>query len=126
MDLHEQRMQCLRKAFELGGKPEAVLSAAQQLFDFITGPPASSSADTEEAALSTPSTAVDIVPDAIASCGTALLMQEGGDLVNAVAEPAISISGEATESKMVSEETQQFEDLGTDAVALEDATSTEP
>ena len=34
MDLHEQRMQCLKMAFDLGGKPEAVLSAAQQLLDF--------------------------------------------------------------------------------------------
>ena len=36
MDLQEHRMQCLRMAFELGGKPDAVIAAAQKMVDFVT------------------------------------------------------------------------------------------
>ena len=39
MDSQEHRMQCLRMAFELGGKPDMVLSAAEQLLMFVTGKP---------------------------------------------------------------------------------------
>ena len=95
MDLHEQRMQCLKMAFELGGKPETVLSAAQQLLDFITGPPPATQKDvfdTEaapspsqpEETASEASAVEEAVSDPIAACGTALVMQEGQDLADAV------------------------------------------
>ena len=95
MDLHEQRMQCLKMAFDLGGKPEAVLSAAQQLLDFITGPPPSTQKDVfdieaapspsqPEETASEASAVEEAVSDPIAACGTALVMQEGQDLADAV------------------------------------------
>ena len=98
MDLHEQRMQCLKMAFELGGKPEAVLSAAQQLLDFITGPPPATQTDVfdidEAPAPSQPEETAseagaveEAVSDPIAACGTALVMEEGQDLADAV--PAV-------------------------------------
>ena len=42
MDLEDKRMQCLRMAVELGGNVDAVIAAAQRMFDFIKGaePPA--------------------------------------------------------------------------------------
>jgi hypothetical protein len=95
MDLHEQRMQCLKMAFELGGKPEAVLSAAQQLLDFITGPPSATPKDVfdieaaaapsqPEETASEASAVEEAVSDPIAACGTALIMEEGQDLADAV------------------------------------------
>lgn len=86
MDLHEQRMQCLKMAFDLGGKPETVLSAAQQLLDFISG--ASPTVDakiTDQATATNALVTSETVPDPIAACGTALVMQEGGELADAVA-----------------------------------------
>jgi hypothetical protein len=84
MDLHDQRMQCLKMAFELGGKPEAVLSAAQQLLDFLSGPAPSASAEAVSAT-SERLGSEESVPDPIAACGTVLVMQEGGELADAVA-----------------------------------------
>jgi hypothetical protein len=86
MDLHEQRMQCLKMAFDLGGKPEAVLSAAQQLLDFLSGPvpTVETKADAEEP-VTEALVAEETVPDPIAACGTVLVMQEGGELADAVA-----------------------------------------
>jgi hypothetical protein len=100
MDLHEQRMQCLKMAFDLGGKPEAVLSAAQQLLDFLS-PPAptmEAKADAEEPTTEAPA-AAETVPDPIAACGTVLVMQEGGELADAVAtvDPA-PVAAEAEEA----------------------------
>ena len=37
MDLQQQRMECLKMAFELGGKTDPIVSAAQQLFEFVAG-----------------------------------------------------------------------------------------
>ena len=37
MDLQDQRMQCLKMAFELGGDTERVLTAAQRMLDFVAG-----------------------------------------------------------------------------------------
>jgi hypothetical protein len=81
MDLHDQRMQCLKMAFELGGKPETVLSAAQQLLDFLSGP----AAEVASPSIAEVRGAEETVPDPIAACGTALVMQEGGELADAVA-----------------------------------------
>ncbi len=85
MDLHEQRLQCLKMAFELGGKPEPVLSAAQQLLDFLNPKPQSEAGDAPIAHASSVSEPVpEPVPDPIAACGTALVMPEGGELADAV------------------------------------------
>ena len=35
MDLQQQRMECLKMAFELGGKTDPIVGAAQQLLDFV-------------------------------------------------------------------------------------------
>ena len=48
MDLEELRLNCLRMAFELGGKSEAVISAANDLLSFVTKGP---TADTLASAL---------------------------------------------------------------------------
>ncbi len=86
MDLHEQRMQCLKMAFDLGGKPETVLLAAQQLLDFVCRPsPTVDAKITEEATTAAAPVTPDTLPDPIAACGTALVMQEGGELADAVA-----------------------------------------
>ena len=37
MDLQQQRMECLKMAFELGGKTDPIVSAAQQLLEFVAG-----------------------------------------------------------------------------------------
>ena len=37
MDLQQQRMECLKMAFELGGKTDPIVGAAQQLLDFVAG-----------------------------------------------------------------------------------------
>jgi hypothetical protein len=39
MDQQDLRLQCLKMAFELGGNTEAVISAAQRMFNFIAGTP---------------------------------------------------------------------------------------
>jgi len=82
MDLEELRLNCLRMAFELGGKSEAVISAANDLLSFVTKGP---TADTLASALE-PATTVGepceisapadepAVADRIAACGTALEM----------------------------------------------------
>ena len=49
MDQHDQRMECLRMAFELGGKAEPVVSAAQQLLDFVAGKPSAGESRAEPA-----------------------------------------------------------------------------
>jgi hypothetical protein len=98
MDLHDQRMQCLKMAFELGGKPDAVLTAAQQLLDFVTGPNQPDVADAAGLLIDqAPGTApIDAVPDPIAACGTALLLPEGGELADAM--PTADVSVIAAES----------------------------
>jgi hypothetical protein len=107
MDLHEQRMQCLKMAFDLGGKPEAVLSAAQQLLDFLSGPvpTVETKADAEEP-VTEALVAEETVPDPIAACGTVLVMQEGGELADAVATgdplPAAAEAEEAAVAEFAS------------------------
>lgn len=102
MDLHEQRMQCLKMAFDLGGKPEAVLSAAQQLLEFVSGPtPMVASAVTADETLNDARVSTETVPDPIAACGTALVMQEGGELADAVAtaEPPSAAASQAEKAE---------------------------
>ena len=104
MDLEELRLNCLRMAYELGGKPEAIISAANDLMSFVTkGPTAEAResapelAATEEAPseVSTPA-AEPAVTDRIAACGTALEMPESGDLAHA--EPSVEVKA-ATEAE---------------------------
>lgn len=108
MDLQEQRMECLRMALELGGKPDSIISAAEQLLDFVTGnPQPGSKAGVEPAHVATPAAAPErqavleaaaeaVVPDAIAACGTVLVMPEGGDLADAI--PTAEVSSAAVEA----------------------------
>jgi hypothetical protein len=104
MDLHEQRMQCLKMAFDLGGKPEAVLSAAQQLLDFISGPlPTVQAQANVEEPVTEALVAEETVPDPIAACGTVLVMQEGGELADAVATGEPPTAAAATEEAAVAE-----------------------
>ena len=96
MDLHDQRLQCLKMAFELGGKPDAVLTAAQKLLDFVTGPnqpdvAAAAGLLIEQAPGTEPEAPIDAVPDPIAACGTALLLPEGGELADAMPTTDVSV-----------------------------------
>ena len=111
MDLQEQRMQCLKMAFELGGKPEPILSAAQQLMDFITGKPqpemlvaADSPAETVQVAMPEQAAAPEAAPEAvisdpIAACGTALVMPAGGELADAIPTADGSLPAAHTEEE---------------------------
>jgi hypothetical protein len=131
MDLHEQRMQCLKMAFDLGGKPEAVLSAAQQLLDFLSGPvpQVETKADAEEP-VTDALVAAETVPDPIAACGTVLIMEEGGELADAVATgdplPAAAEAEEAAIAEVASSaesETaaiaENVEEISAESVAVE-------
>ena len=105
MDLQDQRMQCLKMAFELGGDTERVLAAAQRMLDFVAGTaqpavtaaepaspePTAEPASVMEARPEAPAEAVaeavdaeavaaEVVADPIAACGTALVMPESGSL----------------------------------------------
>ncbi len=104
MDLEELRLNCLRMAFELGGKSEAVISAANDLLSFVTkGPTADTLASALEPATTEGGEPCEIsatadepaVADRIAACGTALEMPVSGDL--AQAEPAVEVNA-ATEA----------------------------
>jgi hypothetical protein len=98
MDLEELRLNCLRMAYELGGKSEAIISAANDLVSFVTkGPSADTRASVPEPAgasceVSAP-TAEPAVTDRIAACGTALEMPQSGDLAHA--EPAVEVTAAA-------------------------------
>ena len=98
MDLQQQRMECLKMAFELGGKTDPIVGAAQQLLDFVAGKQAQ---PTTEQAAETTVTAVPLVveqatstapenvaetpsADAIAACGTVLVLPESGELADAI------------------------------------------
>ncbi|MGO9986457.1 MAG: hypothetical protein ACLPIX_19880, partial [Rhodomicrobium sp.] len=109
MDLQDQRMQCLRMAAELGGNVDAVMTAAQRMFDFVKGadqaapadsPAASNSpqpiavaepqaeaATVQAGAIAEAATGESLVADPIAACGTALVMPESGNLAEAVPSP---------------------------------------
>ena len=97
MDLQQQRMECLKMAFELRGNTDPIVSAAQQLLEFVTGTEASPAteapaelvtspqAPTEEQVAVTPSEPPVEAPsaEAIAACGTALVLPESGELADA-------------------------------------------
>jgi hypothetical protein len=106
MESQEHRMQCLRMAFELGGKPENVLSAAEQLLMFVTGKPqaapAEATAPAIEAAAAEPAEAppappveeaavAAVVADPIAACGTAMQMTDSGDLADATPTAELTV-----------------------------------
>jgi ribonuclease E len=101
MDLEELRLNCLRMAHELGGKSEAVISAANDLLSFVMNGPAAGThalapepATTKEAPSEVSEPAAEpAVTDRIAACGTALEMPEGGDL--AQAEPVVEVEAAA-------------------------------
>lgn len=101
MDVQETRMQCLKLAMELSGKPEAVLSAAEQLLNFVTGGKPSAADLTTQSTPAAEPVAVEATPepqivDAIAACGTVLAIPDGGDLADAVV--TIDAPAEAAES----------------------------
>ena len=50
MDLQDTRMQCLRMAAELSGKVDAVIAAAQRMFDFVKGAEPAAAGDAPAAA----------------------------------------------------------------------------
>ena len=109
MDLQDKRMQCLRMAAELGGKVDAVIAAAERMFDFVKGaePAAPAYAPTSDSspepiavaepqaevataqadAIAEAATSEPLVADPIAACGTALVMPAGGNLAEALPSP---------------------------------------
>jgi len=89
----DHRMECLRMAFELGGKTEPIVSAARQLLDFLHGREEQlAEANPEPTLTETPAAEATCTPEeeappaaeAIAACGTAMLIPEGGELADAV------------------------------------------
>jgi hypothetical protein len=119
MDLQQQRMECLKMAFELGGKTDPIVGAAQQLLDFVAGKQAQSTTEevAEPAPTSVPlaeeqvaSTAPENVaetpsPDAIAACGTVLVLPESGELADAIPsteaeQPTAPAATETTEASI--------------------------
>ena len=97
MDLQQQRMECLKMAFELGGKTDPIVSAAQQLFEFVAGKQAQPTTEAPGEPATTPTTSAEnpvanTAPEtaveapsaeAIAACGTALVLPESGELADA-------------------------------------------
>jgi hypothetical protein len=116
MDLQDKRMQCLRMAAELGGNVDAVIAAAQRMFDFVKGaepaapayaPAADSSpepvavaepqaevATAQAGAIAEAAASEPLVADPIAACGTALVMPESGNLAEALPSPEAVTSAE--------------------------------
>src|SRR5258708_39967 len=74
MDLHDQRIACLRMAIDLGCKPDTAIRVASDLMTFVTSGAPTSAAQT---------TAEEAAPDRIAACGTALPLSETADLAAA-------------------------------------------
>ena len=109
MDLQDTRMQCLRMAAELGGKVDAVIAAAQRMFNFVKGaeqaapaeaPTANNSPEpiavaepqaevttAQAGAIAEAATSEPLIADPIAACGTALVMPESGNLAEALPSP---------------------------------------
>jgi hypothetical protein len=112
---------------ELGGKTEAIISAANDLMNFVTkGPSADAGAAALEPAgapneVSAPA-AEPVVTDRIAACGTALEMPESGDLAHA--EPVIEVKA-ATEAEPAAA-AEETEAVPSEAAAEEVATITAP
>ena len=98
MDLAQQRMECLKMAFELGGKTDTIVGAAQQLLDFVAGKQARSATEEvaepaptsvplaeEQVGSTAPENVAEIpIPDVIAACGTVLVLPESGELADAI------------------------------------------
>jgi ribonuclease E len=117
MDLQDKRMQCLRMAAELGGNVDAVIAAAQRMFDFVKGAepaalvdspaadispepiavaePKAEVATAQAGAIAEAATSELLVADPIAACGTALVMPESGSLAEAVLSPEAVTAAEA-------------------------------
>ena len=129
MDQHDQRMECLRMAFELGGKAEPVVSAAQQLLDFLAGTSSTVESRAEQAQVGAAGGAPEQqeaaaesgspADDAIAACGTVLVMPEGGGLEDAIqsVEPAPDAAEERS-AALDARPSTTTEDSTPDAVAL--------
>ncbi len=129
MELQEQRMQFLKMAFELGGKPEQILSAARQLMDFVMGEPepeVGATADPVPEPASEPVAAVEVAPDPIAACGTALVMPEGGELADAMPTAETTASALEAEPQVTEVAEAATAEAATDADAGEAAPSDEP
>ena len=133
MDLEELRLHCLRMAHELGGKSEAVISAANDLLSFVTNGPAADThalapepAATEEAPSEVSAPATEpAVTDRIAACGTALEMPESGDL--AQAEPVVEVEAAAEAEPAAGEPAgEATEAVPSEATAEEAETIAEP
>jgi hypothetical protein len=136
MDQHDQRMECLRMAFELGGKAEPVVSAAQQLLDFVAGKPSAGESRAEPATAAPaasapeqqepPAASASPADDAIAACGTVLVMPEGGGLEDAVqsVEPAAAAIEEQGAAEAVSAATTQ--DATAEAAAVTGGSEAQP
>lgn len=117
MDAQETRMQCLKMAMELGGKPDAILSAAEQILNFVTGAkPATNDPAIEKHVIEAPVVAVPeaTIVDTIAACGTALEIPDGGNLADAVL-PVDAVTSEITAAApaehvdaAITEEAEQF------------------
>ena len=136
MDLQDTRMQCLRMAAELGSNVDAVIAAAQRMFDFVNGAEAAApAAETSpepiavaepqaEVATAQPSataeaeTSEPLVADPIAACGTALVMPESGNLAEALpspealaaAEVQVGVAAEEAPAEIKAEETPGAEE----------------
>jgi hypothetical protein len=144
MDLQQQRMECLKMAFELRGNTDPIVSAAQQLFEFVTGtqasqatevaaePATSAEAPTEEQVAVTPSETPVEAPsaEAIAACGTALVLPESGELADAVppaqpeqqaAQPQPEDGAEATEAAAPTEAASEPEAHASEPQATSEA-----
>ena len=109
MDPQDTRMQCLRMAAELDGNVDAVIAAAQRMFDFVKGAepaerayalaansspepiavaePQAEVATAQAGAIAEAATSEPLVTDPIAACGTALVMPESGNLAEALPSP---------------------------------------
>src|SRR5260221_1355782 len=115
MNQNDQRMECLRMAFELGGKAEPVVSAAQQMLDFVAGKQAAAESLRETAEVAPAGGAAEQqeparpADDAIAACGTVLVMPEGGGLEDAVqsVEPTPAVGEEQSAAETPSSATTE-------------------
>jgi hypothetical protein len=127
MDLEELRLNCLRMAHELGGKPEAIISAANDLMNFVTkGPSADARASAPEPAVAPSEVSAPgaelAVTDRVAACGTALEMPESGNLAHA--EPAVEVKA-AAEAELAAQ-AEVTEAVPSEATAEEAATIAAP
>ncbi|MGC2602396.1 MAG: hypothetical protein WA384_13720, partial [Rhodomicrobium sp.] len=139
MDLQDKRMQCLRMAAGLGGDVDAVMAAAQRMFNFVEGaepaPPAANSSP-EPVAAAEPQAEVAVgagataetapieplAADPIAACGTALVMPESGSLAEAVlSTEAVPVSEAPAEVAAVETHAEAVVEAGPSEVTVEEA-----